>query len=209
MPNRRTQAPKGLLGMDCLRHYCIQVGCVARTLRFLDPDHLETQSLGQPFPISFELEGITAFDADCFGLGNVRLVLDAGFAGPFDGTLSPKVFQSLVRAHPPVGPDLYMTIEDGRSASGNAFSSLQLCGQIYTDLKFSTVDIRPRRLRGFLGMRFLARHLATFNFPKRTLYLKRISSAPLTEELRTVQPGWFRQRRDDLPVPCQTPLARP
>jgi hypothetical protein len=187
MLSRSTPAYKGILGMDCLQHYCIQVDCVAGKLRFLDPDHLETENLGQSFPITFELEGITAFDADCFGLGKLRLILDTGCKGPFDGILSEKLFDSLVRAHPTVGPDLVMTIPDGRAASGNAFSSLELCGQTYTDLKFSRVDLRPKRLKGLLGMRFLARHLATFNFPKRTVYLKRISNAPLTKESRTMQ----------------------
>jgi hypothetical protein len=31
-----------------------------------------------------------------------------------------------------------------------------------------------------IGLRFLARHLVTFDFPKRTMYLKRTSIGPLT-----------------------------
>jgi hypothetical protein len=36
----------------------------------------------------------------------------------------------------------------------------------------------------FIGLRFLARHLVTFNFPKRMLYLKRVSIDPLAEQAR-------------------------
>jgi hypothetical protein len=33
-----------------------------------------------------------------------------------------------------------------------------------------------------IGLRFLARHLVTLNFPKRTMYLKRTSPGPLVDE---------------------------
>jgi hypothetical protein len=69
------------------------------------------------------------------------------------------------------GPPFVMTIRDGRSASAASFPQLELCGQTYTDLKFSSVDLRPKRIKGIFGLRFVARHLATFNFPNRTLYL--------------------------------------
>jgi hypothetical protein len=36
-----------------------------------------------------------------------------------------------------------------------------------------------------LGLRFLARHLATLNFPKRTMYLKKTSAGPLDSQDRT------------------------
>ena len=41
-----------ILGMDCLRHYCFQVDFAAGKIRFLDPDHVPTEELGQPFSIS-------------------------------------------------------------------------------------------------------------------------------------------------------------
>ncbi len=43
---------KGVLGMDCLRHYCIQLDFTARKMRFLDPDHLQTDGLGKAFPMA-------------------------------------------------------------------------------------------------------------------------------------------------------------
>src|SRR2546430_314990 len=42
----------GILGMDCLQHYCIQLDFAAGKLRFLDPEHLKTEDLGQAFPIT-------------------------------------------------------------------------------------------------------------------------------------------------------------
>lgn len=42
---------KGILGMDCLSHYCIQIDFAAGRLRFLDSAHLQREALGTPFPV--------------------------------------------------------------------------------------------------------------------------------------------------------------
>jgi hypothetical protein len=174
-----SQPGKGILGMDCLRHYCIQFDFAAGKMRFLEPDHLDTNELGEPFLINMGPQGHTFFDADLLGQGKMRFLLDTGMDGPFDAMLAPKVFERLLHQYPTIGPDLYMTVPDGRAASGNIFPRVSLRGQTYTDLWFSSVDLRPRRVKGIIGMRFLARHKITLNFPKRTLYFKCISSAPL------------------------------
>src|SRR5207249_3924643 len=36
----------GFLGIDCLRHYCIQLDFAANKLRFLDPERLGNEELG-------------------------------------------------------------------------------------------------------------------------------------------------------------------
>jgi hypothetical protein len=57
----------GILGMDCLCHYCIQLDFETGTLRFLDPDRLDTKSLGDAFPLTFP-HGVTF--TRCAGLLN-------------------------------------------------------------------------------------------------------------------------------------------
>lgn len=47
---------KGILGMDSLRHYCLQLDFEARKLRFLDAGHLDTTSLGKAFPLTLARE---------------------------------------------------------------------------------------------------------------------------------------------------------
>ena len=169
---------KGILGMDCMWHYCIQFDFAAGKMVFLDPDHVETLDLGTPFTIAPKPEGTTFFDADLFGQGKMHFLLDTGFSGPFDAMLTPKVFEKLSRENRTIGPDLYMQLADGRAASGSIFPTLNISGQSYTDLWISEVDM-PKRYEGIIGMRFLARHKITLNFPKRTFYLKATSSAPL------------------------------
>jgi hypothetical protein len=177
-PTARDPA-QGILGMDCLGQYCIQFDFVAGKMRFLDPDHLNTSDLGEAFAIKAGTQAF--FDADLFGQGKTRFLLDTGMSGPFDAMLAPRVFERLLHQYPTVGPDLYMTVPDGRAASGNIFPHVTLHGLPYTDLRFSSVDLRPRSVKGIIGMRFLARHKITLNFPKGTLYVKPISSAPLGE----------------------------
>lgn len=54
-------------------------------------------------------------------------------------------------------------------------------GATYTDLCLGNGKDSPEGESGenALGLRFLARHLVTFDFPHRTLYLKQISQGPL------------------------------
>ena len=44
---------KGLLGMDCLWHYCVQLDFAAGKMRFFDDGKVETNKWGKAFPIVF------------------------------------------------------------------------------------------------------------------------------------------------------------
>ena len=54
------------------------------------------------------------------------------------------------------------------------FSSAVFSGENYPDMY-----ITGNNDDNTIGLRFLARHLVTLNFPKRTMYLKRVSAGPL------------------------------
>ncbi len=62
---------KGILGVDCLRHYCVQFDFVAGKMRFLDPDHVDTSDLGASFVIDPQKQGMTFFDAECHALHDI------------------------------------------------------------------------------------------------------------------------------------------
>ena len=97
---------KGILGMDSLSHYCIQLDFTARKIRFLDPSRLRPVELGQPWPLDRNAQGCPLAVQ---GKGS-RIFVDTG-----------------------------------------------------------CIDKRATNL---WGLDFLAQHLVTFNFPKRTMYLK-------------------------------------
>lgn len=161
-------SPEAILGMDCLCHYCIQLDFVAGKMRFLDPEHLEEADLGKAFPLVGSPYAMIKH-AGLLQLCNDKLLIDTGcFA---DGYIDPLLFLAALHgrnASPlPKGRFEVKTPE---------FAELPKCiwdGKIYTDLR---IGKGPQNL---IGMRFLARHLVTFNFPKGVMYLKRVTSAPL------------------------------
>ena len=63
---------------------------------------------------------------------------------------------------------------------------LPACDSLFSS---SRQKVRPNPLDSSggntVGLRFLARHLVTLNFPKRMMYLKRTSVGPLIDESRS------------------------
>lgn len=175
---------RGILGMDCLRHYCIQLDFEAGKMRFLDPDHSGPAGPGKPFPISFSNVGqnfsselVSAGQNDScpfiarsglFGGSNTNLLIDTG--DNVDGAVE----KGLIKGH--FLTRLVHFVIRFRTLR------LQKCtwdGETYTKLRVWT---GPKKNQ--LGLRFLARHLVTFDFPKRTMYLKRTRSAPLMQKIQ-------------------------
>ena len=153
----------GILGLDCLRHYCIQLDFDARRLRFLDPDLLKTNDLGKAFPITISHGG--AFTRiNFFRLKKVWLEIDTGCT--IDAALEPKLVQQELRVQ-----KAEMTNEMKTAAGVPVrqvyFQQAVFNGEVYPH--FMLNDCPDANL---LGLRFLARHLVTLNFPKRMMYLK-------------------------------------
>jgi hypothetical protein len=161
--------PEAILGMDCLCHYCIQLDFVAGKMRFLDPQHLDVAELGKPF--SLVISPYTVIQhAPLFREKTGKLLIDTGCFT--DGYLLPEDFNSLVRQEKAT----LMPISGAPKGNIAEFADLPECfwdGEPYTDV---VIGKGPANL---IGMRFLARHLVTFNFPKGVVYLKRVSSGPL------------------------------
>jgi len=176
----------GILGMDSLRAYCIQLDFGARRIRFLDPDHAGSQDLGKAFSITKGPGAEAAFlEADLFGQGEMLFALDTGFCEPFDFAVVPRIFRRLLEQNPDhlVFGALIGPVGTGSAAS---FTGLNVRGESYANIKLIEVKFTPRRLKGLMGLRFLARHVATLNFQKQTLYLRSLSSRPLREKGTTL-----------------------
>jgi hypothetical protein len=163
----------GTLGMDCLRHYCIQLDFEARRLRFLDPEHLTAADFGQAFPLA---------DSPCAMINHYGLFenktskvwIDTGCT--LDGFVKPRVFKREVREwEAPTIPEFRNGEFNGPAAGIAFFPKCVWDGQTYTGL---FVGKGPN----LIGLRFLGRHVVTFNFPKGMMYLKRISDSTLCPE---------------------------
>lgn len=145
----------GILAMDCLKHYCIQLDFQSREVRFLDDRHLDVAKLGKPFRLHLSLfSQLYIRHAGLAGGKSVRLAIDTGDNG--DGEIE----RGTVKGH-----------NSGRV-------HLPKCvwgGETYTNVN---VGIGGNSI----GLRFLARQLVTLDFPKRVMYLKPTSVGPLIDE---------------------------
>jgi hypothetical protein len=150
--NRITHSQRrimGVLGMDCLGHYCIQLDFTNHRVRFLDSGHLNKDSLGKPLPLTFSWNAVYV-NQNLLGKAE-RTRLDTG--ANFDGELRTRAFRQWS------GSDRLVEEHGCGCFAGERYSDL--C--ITADGNLNTI-----------GLRFLARHLVTFDFPSRMMYLNRL-----------------------------------
>lgn len=174
----------GILGLDCLRHYCIQLDFKARKMRFLDPEHVKPARLGQAFPLTFSNAGqghsewFHPYTSHCGLAGgpDADLLIDTG--ADCDGLLEPELFRGEVqeqRSRVPADTD--------QEPNNLGLPQRVWGGSTYTSLWVRS-GINAAQDGGgenSLGLRFLARHLVTFDFPHRTMYLKQVRRGPLLD----------------------------
>jgi hypothetical protein len=146
---QNSSSAMGILGMDCLRHYCIQLDFVAGKIRFLNPDRVNAAELGKAFPLTFKGNYVFIQHTGLVG-DSINLMVDVGCR--IDGLVNKDAFSGLTEPLPECVWD----------------------GETYTNLTIAAVD----HLNS-IGLSFLARHLVTLDFPKRTMYLKQTSIGPL------------------------------
>ena len=162
----------GILGWDCLRHYCIQLDFVAHKIRFLDDEHADKTAWGRAFPIVDLNSGDArpAVAENLLGLPGPHSIIDSGCN--FDGWLMPEYFQTWTNQAVPV-------------AKAEARSPDAMFGAE----KYPAVVVEQKDVESDgIGLHFLARHLVTLDFPERTLYLRRQSVGPLPDpDLKTTR----------------------
>jgi hypothetical protein len=151
---------KGILGMDCLRHYCIQLDFEAEKMRFLAPDNVNAGLLGKALPITFPWGGIPVLHhAGLLAGKGTNLLVDTGCH--IDGFFE----EGAIQGHY-LGWWYWLF--------GKRLPECRWDDQTYTHL-----IVRRSGSLNLMGLRFLARHLVTLDFPRQKLYLKRTSIGPL------------------------------
>jgi hypothetical protein len=167
----------GILGMDCLRHYCLQLDFEANTIHFFDPDELKTNGLGKSFPLALDTDEVT-IHADFFGAKDVSVRLDTGDST--DGALRAGLFHREIKKQKPLLTNQWKSPGGTLSAR---FPETEFGGATYTNLRLHKCPLTMALAdtRCYVGLQFLARHLVTLNFPKRMVYLQRRSVGPLPD----------------------------
>ncbi len=177
----------GILGMDCLQHYCIQFDFKAGKMRFLDPGRIEPKRLGKAFPLTFSSRGNDYVEwirpyvhcSHLVGEEEIDLLIDTGHGD--DGALEPGILRREVQAR------RLRAEHEANDANEPKAAYLTECtwnGERYKKLVLGNGRSTKESDDGenSLGLRFLARHLVTFDFPHKTMYLKKTHSGPLVNK---------------------------
>jgi hypothetical protein len=165
---------QGILGMDCLQDYCIQFDFTAGKVRFLDSAETNAASWGKMYPLTLSRTGPhqqlihpLIHQAGFFG-NDTNLLIDTGCH--VDGLVNKGESGEVI------GAWLLSFLGCGRFHSG-----------VWDGEKYSHIKVAPVDHVNVLGLRFLARHLVTLDFPNQKMYLKQTSVAPL--KMRKPQPN--------------------
>ena len=153
----------GVLGMNCLHHYCLQLDFSTGQIRFLDNVSTNHPAWGKAFPLTdfSRTDARPAVAGNLAGAAAGRSIIDSG--DNTEGWLRPEFYRpwTNLTASP---------LDAGKHAPSGKFG-----GESYTDLNLREAKVASDGI----GLRFLSRHLVTFDFPNQTLYLKRTSDGPL------------------------------
>lgn len=170
-PNRQVQ---GILGMDCLRHYAVQMDFAARQMRLLDSTHLRREDLGRAFRLKLDRAGHLTFGQSFTGTRGVHPIIDTGCA--CDGVLEPREFQSALLRQKVLWTNEFK-YPTGFVRHTALLQQVTLGGKTYTNVFIDQCPAITAKGRTYylnaIGLPFLARHLVTFDFPSHTMYLKR------------------------------------
>ena len=177
----------GILGIDCLQHYRIQLDFAANRMRFLDTNQVHPAELGQSFPLMPPGDNQRTRNFACPFIQHGGLIGDKGdylmidTGCNIDGFLESPLFQREVREPTRASTAINRTAADPVGPHGKAFFPQTVWhSATYTNL---VVQELPMEGAGLIGLRFLARHLVTFDFPNHTMYLKQTSVGPLAGDL--------------------------
>lgn len=160
----------GVLGIDVLQHYCVQLDFKAGIVRFLSSNRANKRKWGAAFPIMRIGDGCPVISDNLAGLSGVGSLIDTGCN--YDGWLIPQLYQQWTDPDAVPAP--------GQSHAPNGV----LRGVTYANVDLHGVDPKAFasgdthiQFNG-IGLSFLARHLVTLDFPDETLYLKRARKDP-------------------------------
>ena len=161
----------GILGMDCLRYYCIQLDPAAGKVRFLDPDDLAGRNLGEAFPLSFSLFGkLPSIHTNLFWPAKTGFGIDTGCK--FDAVLKPSLFRRELEKLPDQTLGEFNYSRQYTNFAGALVSEEFLPAIILNGEGCTNFVLEEWPGQNLIGLRYLARHRVTLNFPRRMMYLQ-------------------------------------
>jgi hypothetical protein len=176
---REDQPIMGILGIDCLQHYCIQLDFADHKMHFLDPNSLETAKLGEPLPIQYSFFDALPFIRASFpGKSYAYWGIDTGC--DTDVALKSKQLRELQEQ---TSGQFIFTKSMKDSTNGFDYGTFYLTRKIiFNDEVCTNFLWCDGRANNLIGLRYLSRHLTTINFPKRIMYLQHGNSESLADK---------------------------
>jgi len=172
---------RGILGMECLCHYCVQLDFAAGEMRFLDHRHLDAAGLGQGFALKFAIDeehcGIPLLQHTGLLGGTVtNTVIDTGDNG--DGSVEGRAIRR--HAAGSYSGGLVKRFKHFLAVEGIVNVGVRLPGCVWAGNTYTNIAVTrgSRDLPNWIGIRFLARHIVTFDFPDQMMYLRQTSGGP-------------------------------
>jgi hypothetical protein len=176
---RSHQHVMGILGMDCLRHYCIQMDFQTGKMRFLAADQVDAADCGKAFPLTFSNKGqnFPPMFASAGQNDSLPFIQHVGLLG---GASTNSLIDT--------GDNVDGAVEKG-AVKGHywtrfvhfwlRFRTLRFPECVWDGQTHTKLRVNQGKNANRLGLRFLARHLVTFDFPRRTMYLQQKCVGPI------------------------------
>ena len=192
----------GILGMDCLCHYCIQLDFEAGKMRFVEAGHLQIAGLGKAFPLTLSK------DAKDSGAELRPMIQHAGLLG---GTATNSIIDTgnnedgmvearEIRRHAAgsYSGSIVRRIKHFLAVKGLVHRDVGLPGCVWDGNTYTDIAVGrgPGDAPNWIGLRFLARHLVTLDFPNRTMYLKQVSIGPISNTHTNAAAGGLKPSDD-------------
>jgi Aspartyl protease/PDZ domain len=160
----------GILGMDWLQHRAFEIDFDKGSITFLASNLLPPRFLSTGTPI--KVEDCQAWvDAEVAGLGHIQFLIDTGCVG--QGRLLPEDFAKLTAKKKVRGlgsSEVWGLGQGSATTEVGAIESLKLGDFCHEGpICYSNPDKETR----LLGLGIWSRHVVTFDFPNRMLYLRK------------------------------------
>jgi hypothetical protein len=194
---------RGIIGMDVLKHYCIQLDFRAGKMRVSDIGLANRKDWGRPYSLADLGDGCFLVADNLAGVKGPVSLVDTGCN--YDGWLTSETFDLWTNRAPPSrrGED---RVPNG-TWGDETYPEILHLRRLGTPSPYPASDAHLN-MNG-VGLHFLARHLVTLDFPNRTMYLKRTSVFALPPSgskaaLKLVRalkqkgqlPGWSKDERE-------------
>lgn len=179
----------GILGIDILKNYCVQLDFKGRRIHFLDDEHSKKEGWGEAFALNQLSDECFYTEANLAGVAGRGTLIDTGSL--HDGWLRPDIY------------DIWTNLSNPPEGGECRYPRGVLGSETYPELNLEKLKlIAGQDLHmGYngIGIQFLSLHLVTFDFPERTMYLKRTAErSEYTSALHFLQtlrendrlPGW-------------------